>query len=348
MEIEIGKQIKSLRQKKGITQEELAKYLQISCQAVSKWENGTSSPDISLLPIISVYFGVAIDDLFKLPQKEQFERISNMLVNEGSISNETFLSTEKYLLNILYDDNKNYESLYLLSELYNYRAKKDHEKAARYAKEGLSYAPTMRALHVSLVEALNGVTGDGYIDNNRELIEFYTEFIEKNTNYSKAYIILIENLIADGHYDAASKVIKKARKLEDKYCYYVFEGDIELGHGNKEKAIEIWEKAIKDYPHIWQTYCCYADRLLKLEMVDKAIIYYRKSFDIQEKPRLCDGLLSLTQIYEDTGNYEKAIEIWNEVIDMYEVEYNITSGELVDEPYRNIEKLKNKIKNKSE
>ena len=45
----IGKQIASLRKEKGIKQEELAKYVGVSTQAVSKWENG-GGPDIELLP----------------------------------------------------------------------------------------------------------------------------------------------------------------------------------------------------------------------------------------------------------------------------------------------------------
>lgn len=47
MKIEIGQRIKSLRIEKGVTQEELANHLGLSYQAVSKWENNVSTPDIS-------------------------------------------------------------------------------------------------------------------------------------------------------------------------------------------------------------------------------------------------------------------------------------------------------------
>ena len=69
MGIEVGKQIKNLRIEKGVTQEELANYLGISYQAVSKWENDVTSPDIQLLPLLSVYFGITIDKLFEMPDK---------------------------------------------------------------------------------------------------------------------------------------------------------------------------------------------------------------------------------------------------------------------------------------
>lgn len=59
----IGIVISKLRKNKGVTQEELAKYVGVSAQAVSKWENG-GVPDTELLPKIADYFEVSIDRLF--------------------------------------------------------------------------------------------------------------------------------------------------------------------------------------------------------------------------------------------------------------------------------------------
>ncbi len=64
MSIEIiGRQIADMRMERGIRQEELAKYVGVSTQAVSKWENG-GAPDIELLPKIADFFGVSTDFLF--------------------------------------------------------------------------------------------------------------------------------------------------------------------------------------------------------------------------------------------------------------------------------------------
>lgn len=59
----IGKQIADMRRERGIRQEELARYVGVSTQAVSKWENG-GVPDIELLPRIADFFGVSTDFLF--------------------------------------------------------------------------------------------------------------------------------------------------------------------------------------------------------------------------------------------------------------------------------------------
>ena len=63
-EINISKNIADLRKRKGITQEQLASALNISPQAISKWETNTSFPDAQTLPLIAAYFEVSIDYLF--------------------------------------------------------------------------------------------------------------------------------------------------------------------------------------------------------------------------------------------------------------------------------------------
>ena len=60
----LGKNIMQLRKDSGLTQEQLATALGISYQAVSKWENGNSCPDISALPLLADLFSVSIDSLF--------------------------------------------------------------------------------------------------------------------------------------------------------------------------------------------------------------------------------------------------------------------------------------------
>ena len=61
--MEIGNQIKALRLRKGATQKEMAQHLGITEQAISKWENSASVPDIALLPLLAKTLGVTVDHL---------------------------------------------------------------------------------------------------------------------------------------------------------------------------------------------------------------------------------------------------------------------------------------------
>ena len=63
MKLQFGDNFKRLRKQKGITQEQIAEMLSVSCQSVSRWDLGVCFPDFELLPIIASCFGVTIDSL---------------------------------------------------------------------------------------------------------------------------------------------------------------------------------------------------------------------------------------------------------------------------------------------
>ena len=60
---EIQLKVSELRREKGVTQAQLAEYLGVSFQSISKWENGVSLPDITHLPRMAEYFKVSVDYL---------------------------------------------------------------------------------------------------------------------------------------------------------------------------------------------------------------------------------------------------------------------------------------------
>ena len=64
MQLSLGTKIRELRHRDGRTQESLADALGVTSQAVSRWESGSSYPDMELMPSIANYFGVTIDELF--------------------------------------------------------------------------------------------------------------------------------------------------------------------------------------------------------------------------------------------------------------------------------------------
>ena len=63
MEMTIGRRIAQLRREKGLTQDELSQMMEVSAQAVSKWENDQTCPDIASLPKLAKILGVTVDEL---------------------------------------------------------------------------------------------------------------------------------------------------------------------------------------------------------------------------------------------------------------------------------------------
>lgn len=126
--MKLGSNIKKYRKEKGLTQEKLAYDLGVSAQAVSRWENDITYPDISMLPILADYFETSIDDLMgrmrecPLEERENFFKTSRECSDsvEGQISlyremlkkypNDTYIQFGlSNLLYILYKCNANLE-----------------------------------------------------------------------------------------------------------------------------------------------------------------------------------------------------------------------------------------------
>ena len=89
MNLRIGENLKRLRREKDLTQEELATHLGISFQAISKWERGESYPDITILPALSNYFKISIDEIVgmeEIKRAEEYEKINKKWL-ENRIAN---------------------------------------------------------------------------------------------------------------------------------------------------------------------------------------------------------------------------------------------------------------------
>lgn len=141
-----GNIIKNLRKQRNLTQEEIAEILNISCQAISKWETNTSYPDISLLPIIADYFGVSIDYLLGHDTSKQEKEIK-----EACDIADTLFETQNFI------------------------------QAVPLLREMLIKHPGNEKLMYKLAWALSGTIGESP-DNYEEAILLYLQILEVSTD----------------------------------------------------------------------------------------------------------------------------------------------------------------------
>ena len=89
--VKIGEKIKQLRMKRELTQEKLSEILGISPQAISRWENSTTYPDINMLPSIATFFNVSVDELLGMKELRNDQeicrthKIVHQLIEAGNI-----------------------------------------------------------------------------------------------------------------------------------------------------------------------------------------------------------------------------------------------------------------------
>lgn len=147
--IGIGEKIKHLRQQRGITQEQLADYLNLSFQSVSKWERGEAYPDITMLPKIAVFFNTTADELLCIDKARVEEEVAVYLKRrqEADAIGETQKSVE-----IMREANAKYPGNFtlmqkLMESLFFHYAREiaENEAVQREITEiGEKYAPSVR------------------------------------------------------------------------------------------------------------------------------------------------------------------------------------------------------------
>lgn len=343
MNLEIGKKIKTLRVQKGLTQEDLAAKLNMSSQAVSKWENNVTMPDIGLLPRLSVIFGVTIDELFALTDDIHLERIENMITTESFISKDDFAYAEQFLKEKLHDNERRSQSLTLLAELHLHRSEEHREFASRFAKEALAEAPHHKRNHNALRDAEKGVLLDWNFSNHHKLIAYYKDFVQAHPDYWRGYVLLLNYLLADGRCAEAREVLEQLNEIHPGYLYQLYGGLICKEEGNLPQAFLLWDQMTEKYPDDWRVWSFKGDCMARLSRYEEAIAYYGKGHELQPSPQYTDSLIAISQIYEIQGSYDKTIEKLEEIITLLERDWTITEGKTVDFFQGEIAKLKTRL-----
>ena len=76
--MKLGENLKRKRLEHKLTQEQFAEILNVSAQAISRWENGTTYPDIRLLPVIANYFDMTLDELIGMDDFKNEAKINEI------------------------------------------------------------------------------------------------------------------------------------------------------------------------------------------------------------------------------------------------------------------------------
>lgn len=342
MEMSFGKKVKVLRKAKGLSQFDLANQLNITSQAVSKWESEATLPDIQLLPHIAAIFGVSIDELLDYTKENMYTKIMNMLEFQRFLTNQEFMFSEEFLLNEIKENPKNHDAISLLGDLYHFQASGLDRKAAEYGKRALELSPNNKEDINIINNASRGKIYDWSVANHHELIELYYQILRSNKANQKVYFYLLDNLIDDGRFQEAKEVlriskIENSNSLNSFYALFIEEKQSGFS-AVKSKYLDL----VKAYPKDWRILFSIANTFSANEQYEDAIPLWNQAFEAMEKPRYTDFHQAKALCYIRLGKIKEAVLTYQEELELLHQEWDIKFGAEVDELKEKIASLQEK------
>ena len=223
MNINLAEQLKALRKEKNISQEKLAAYLGISYQAISKWENGNTYPDIQLLPEIARFFGITIDELLQVEKLDEQALLDEYTSKAETLfrndeDTETLLTlwkeayrkmpnnirVKEFLMSTYFDADKvkySQEIIELGMEIYNsdanmyYKGQAIREVAHTYAELGDKLKAEQWVLKSAQINHCQEVLFSEILDGDEmvEQIAFFTHWALEELLYMARRIAFLED-----------------------------------------------------------------------------------------------------------------------------------------------------------
>ena len=337
--MEMGKEIRRLRTDRGLTQEALASALHVTAQTVSKWECGTSFPDVQMLPEIAVFFGVSIDRLFAMTPEQELERLENHIAGSGLLSESETRRIEQQLRAIAEDPAHAGRALTILTGLFNHQAEQYRLLAVSCGKEAVEKSGGDRDAISELANAWDSYIPDWNVRNHHALIEWFSDYCRRNPENRAAVMWLLDNLIDDHRLAEARQWLEKLEALDDTFRTVMYRYMIAQAAGEKEESEKLLCQLETMEGQEWCRAVTLGDIYTLRQEYDKAIEWYRKGQEMQPSPKFTDSAASIAHICEICGDRAGAIEAYREVMRLQQNEWGIISGELREEVERAIQRL---------
>ena len=337
--MEMGKEIRRLRNGRGLTQEALAAALNVTAQTVSKWECGNSIPDVQLLPEIAVFFGVSIDQLFAMSPEQQLDRIENNIYARGLFTEAEQRQIERQLQAIAEHPEHAGRAELVLTILYNHQAEQYRLLAVERGKEAVEKTGGDAEAVSELANAWGSYMPDWNVRNHHALIEWFSDYCRRHPGNRAANMWLLDNLIDDRRLTEARQWLDRFAQTDNTFRTPLYRYLIALAAGERSEADAALStlEAMEDQEWCWAL--TLGDIYTQLQAYDKAVMWYRRGQELQPSPKFTDSATSIAHICEIRGDKSGAIEAYREVLRLLREEWGIVSGETCAEVERAIQKL---------
>lgn len=276
--------MKKFRLAKKYTQEEVAEKLCVNAQTVSRWECGTTLPDVLMLPEIAKVYGVIVDDLFK----------------KQSVAYENYAQR----LSALYEISRDPEDFL--------RCRLEYQKLMKSGELSMYDKWDYGWLHKAMM-----------YDCKKEALKWFDEVLSDKTEknslpYRRAASMKQDMLFSFGKgeeilAERQLEMDEASGELDEREWILLIEA-YELAK-QYEKALSVFKKAIQKFPDNWELYCMAGLICQDMEKYDEAIEYYEKAGQIGTY--FCDEKYSIAMCYRKLGKFKEAYQLYLEIADTH-------------------------------
>lgn len=280
--MKIHDNIRKFRLDARLSQEELGNRVGVSGQAVSKWEVGLTSPDISVLPMLSKALGVSIDALFSAGPVKRYgpygsgrnELLAVYESPEGT--EEDFRRAADAFAEVIMKGGASTEDYVGYGLLHHIRARRDVEIAEKYyrkaiAREGDDKDIDWMQAHTQLANLMH------YLGRNKEMVAEYSAWAEREPDSCGAHEQLSLVLMREGRMEEAYEEIRRALSLDEgNVNAQTMAGDLCGQMGRYDEAFLHWDRAYELDDRYISGWFSKAEALVRMGEAEKAIEQYRK------------------------------------------------------------------------
>lgn len=279
--MKLNDNIRRLRMEAGLSQEALSERLGVSRQAVCKWEAGSTSPDVSLLPALAGVFGVTIDSLFAsspVPRYGGYRTRRNELFavyESPDATEEDFARAAAAFSEVILNGEATTEDYVSYGLLHHIRSRRDENIAIRYYRRAIQEGNDRRDADWMLAhtELLHMMVHMGRLEEIRREFE---EWVRREPECGWAHVQLSRALEKSGEKDAAYEEIMRAIQLNDDVFARTAAGDLCRELKRYNEAIVHWDRAYELDSSIISCWFSKAEAFVELGRYQEAIDQYRQ------------------------------------------------------------------------
>ena len=271
--------LRQLRLKKGLTQEQAAQHLGVSAQSISRWETAATLPDVLLLPEIAKLYGVLVDELFRPAPKGYANNALRLLaVFERSHLPEDFLAAAQ-----------EFDKLIRAGV-----ATADDFRSCGVTHEYMTYLCRDRAI----------VCYDRAMELARENDpEMYHRSVRQKT--------LLRSRIGQAE-DCIAELEESVRQHPDDVDVIADLVHALFCANLPERTLAACEEALRRFPDSAILHLFAGDACRSLHRSDEAFPHWEATLRLDDK--FTDALFSMAFCHEELGHYAAAADVWDRIV----------------------------------